>query len=310
MKLLFLGTGAGVPAKARNVSSIALMLQEERNAVWLFDCGEATQHQILHTNLKPRKVEKIFISHLHGDHIFGLPGFLSSRSFQAGHSKLEIYGPEGVREYIETSLKVSQTHLKYPLSIIEIREGILFEDEQFIVECLLLDHGISSYGFRVVEKDRPGTLDAKRLMENGIQPGPLYQRLKNGETVILEDGRTVNGKDYIGPKQKGRVITILGDTRPCLNGIKLALNADVLVHESTFSADSELMAHEYFHSTTTQAAAMAIEANVERLCLTHISSRYEKAQWKLLEKEAKSIFPHTIMVKDFTLIEIPSNKSE
>ncbi len=121
MELLFLGTGAGVPAKLRNVSSLALMLLEERNAVWLFDCGEATQHQIIHTSLKPRKIEKIFITHLHGDHIFGLPGLLGSRSFQGGTTELTIYGPKGIRQFVETALKVSNTHLKYPLVIEEIK---------------------------------------------------------------------------------------------------------------------------------------------------------------------------------------------
>ena len=115
MELLFLGTGAGVPAKLRNVTAMALKILQKRNAVWLFDCGEATQHQIIHTNLKPRKIEKIFITHLHGDHIFGLPGLLGSRSFQGGTDKLFIYGPKGIREFIEVSLQVSQTHLKYEL---------------------------------------------------------------------------------------------------------------------------------------------------------------------------------------------------
>ena len=125
MELLFLGTGAGVPAKHRNVTSIALKLLEERNSIWLFDCGEGTQQQILHTTLKPRKIEKIFITHLHGDHIFGLPGLLSSRSFQGGDEPLVVYGPKGIREYVLTSLKVSGTHLKYALSFHEIKYKLL-----------------------------------------------------------------------------------------------------------------------------------------------------------------------------------------
>ncbi|MEZ0116053.1 UNVERIFIED_ORG: ribonuclease Z [Heyndrickxia coagulans] len=135
MEILFLGTGAGVPAKARNVTSIALKLLEERNAIWLFDCGEATQHQILHTAIKPRKVEKIFITHLHGDHIFGLPGFLGSRSFQGGDGPLTVYGPKGIKAFVEVSLKVSETRLKYPLEIIEIEEGTVFEDDRLYGLC-------------------------------------------------------------------------------------------------------------------------------------------------------------------------------
>ena len=128
MDFVFLGTGAGVPAKARNVSSIVLQLLEERKTVWMFDCGEATQHQILKTSVKPSKIEKIFITHLHGDHIFGLPGLLSSRSFQGGKDELTVYGPKGIKEYIMTSLAVSCTNLKYELFIEEIDEGIVFEE--------------------------------------------------------------------------------------------------------------------------------------------------------------------------------------
>ncbi|RWR15058.1 ribonuclease Z [Siminovitchia fortis] len=306
MNLLFLGTGAGVPGKLRNVSALALMLLEERNAVWLFDCGEATQHQILHTSLKPRKIEKIFITHLHGDHIFGLPGLLGSRSFQGGTSELIVYGPKGIRQFLEVSLKVSGTHLKYPLTIIEFDDGTIFEDSQFKIEALLLDHAVPSFGFRITENDKQGALDAKKLMEAGIPPSPIYKQLKDGETVTLDDGRTINGRDFVGPPQKGRILAILGDTRPCKNAVELARNADLLVHESTFSGENEEMAREYFHSTTLQAAEIAREANVRMLCLTHISSRYTKEDWKQLEKEAQSIFPETKVVSDFANIAIPS----
>src|SRR5699024_6343281 len=142
MKLTFLGTGAGMPSKERNVSSIALSLLQEANSVWLFDCGEATQHQILYTSIKPRKINKIFVTHLHGDHIFGLPGFLSSRSFQGGNQPLTIYGPTGIKEYIETSLELSATHLTYPLIIEELKEGKIAESENFEMYCKKLNHGI------------------------------------------------------------------------------------------------------------------------------------------------------------------------
>src|SRR6185312_12686718 len=144
MEIFFLGTGAGMPSKQRNTSSLILNLSAEQAGYWMFDCGEATQHQLLRTSIKPRKVEKIFITHLHGDHIFGLPGFLSSRSFQGGVDKLTVYGPQGIDAFIKTSLQVSGTHLKYPLEIIEIEEGAVFEDEKFTVTAMSLDHGIYS----------------------------------------------------------------------------------------------------------------------------------------------------------------------
>ncbi|MEH7437319.1 ribonuclease Z [Neobacillus drentensis] len=305
MDLFFLGTGAGMPAKLRNVTSIALKLLEERGAVWLFDVGEATQHQILHTSLKPRRIEKIFITHLHGDHIYGLPGLLSSRSFQGGESEVTVYGPKGIKEYIEMSLSLSQTYLKYPLSIIEISEGIIFEDDQFIVEARLLEHGIPSYGYRIMEKDRPGTLLADKLIEAGVKPGPIFRQIKNGESITLEDGRVLDPNEFLGPEQKGRVVTILGDTRYCENALMLAKEADLLIHEATFSKGEETLAYDYFHSTTYQAADIARKAGCKQLCLTHISSRYDRNDWRELVAEAMETFPNTDIAEDFKEIHIP-----
>jgi ribonuclease Z len=307
--IFFLGTGAGLPAKLRNVTSVALKLLEERGAIWLFDVGEATQHQILHTSIKPRRIEKIFISHLHGDHLYGLPGLLSSRSFQGGETEIVIYGPKGIEEYVKVSLSVSQTFLKYPLKIVELEEGVIFEDEQMVVEARRLEHGIPSYGFRIAEKDRPGTLLVEKLACAGIKPGPIYKKIKNGETVILEDGRTVDPGDFLGPAQKGRIVTILGDTRYCENAVYLAQNADILVHEATFSKEEERLAHEYFHSTTHQAAKIAKRANVKRLYLTHISARYDRGAWGDLVKEAKEIFSKSDIAEDFKEVHIHLNKN-
>ncbi len=303
--IFFLGTGAGMPAKLRNVTSIAFKLLEERGAVWLFDAGEATQHQILHTSIKPRRIEKIFITHLHGDHIYGLPGLLSSRSFQGGESEITVYGPKGIKEYLHVSLSVSQTYLKYPLKVTEIDEGVIFEDDQFTVEARLLDHGIPSFGYRIVEKDRPGTLLADKLMEAGVQPGPIFRKIKNGEVVTLEDGRVIDPSKFVGPEQKGRVVAILGDTRYCERSILLAKNADLLIHEATFSKGEEKLAYDYFHSTTHQAADIAKQADCKQLYLTHISSRYDRNAWRELVDEAKEIFPNTDIAEDFKEINIP-----
>jgi len=305
MDIFFLGTGAGMPAKLRNVTSIALKLLEERGAVWLFDAGEATQHQILHTSIKPRRIEKIFITHLHGDHIYGLPGLLSSRSFQGGETGVTVYGPKGIKEYLQVSLSLSQTYLKYPLTVTEISEGIIFEDEQFKVEARRLDHGIPSYGYRIVERDRPGTLLADKLKEAGVQPGPIFRKIKNGEIVTLEDGRVIEPDKFLGPSQKGRIVTILGDTRYCENSRWLAQDADFLVHEATFAKGEEQLAFDYFHSTTRQAAEIAKQASCQQLCLTHISSRYDRQAWLELVGEAQEIFPQTVIAEDFKEFNIP-----
>ena len=305
MKLTFLGTGSGVPAKHRNVSSLALHLDDKEGSVWLFDCGEATQHQILHTSLKPRKITKIFITHLHGDHIFGLPGLLSSRSFQGGEAPLTVYGPKGIGDFIETSLRVSMTHVKYPLIIEEFdEEGLFCDEKDFRIEGKKLVHGIPSYGFRIVQKDMPGALLMDKVKENLIPSGPHLQSLKEGKQVTLADGRIVDGQDFIGPPKKGKVVTVLGDTRYNETSIELGLAADVLIHEATFGAKDEMLAKDYFHSTTIQAAKVAKEAGASQLLLNHISARYQKEEVNMLLDEAREVFPNTIVVNDFDVITI------
>src|SRR5699024_10286933 len=214
MELTFLGTGAGLPSHERNVTAIVLNLLAESNQCWLFDCGEATQHQFLKTTLKPRKITKIFITHLHGDHLFGLPGLLSSRSFQGGEEGLIIYGPQGIQNFVETSLKVSGSRLTYPIEFVELTgAGKVFHDEHFNIDCVELDHGIQSFGYRIQEKDRLGKLDVQKLQEIGIPPGPIYSEIKDHATTTLDDGTILYRKDFLGEPKKGKTIAIFGDTR-------------------------------------------------------------------------------------------------
>ncbi|WP_077326830.1 ribonuclease Z [Virgibacillus siamensis] len=307
MELIFLGTGSGIPSKTRNVSALALTLLQEENSIWLFDCGEATQHQILHTSIKPRKINKIFITHLHGDHIFGLPGLLSSRSFQGGDDLLTIYGPPGIKEYVETSLKVSGTHLTYPLSISEFQEGEIVADENFSVSVKKLEHGIASYGFRIIEKDKTGPLLVEKLQREGIKPGPIYQQIKENDTVTTNNGKTIYRKDFLGPPKKGRILTILGDTRNPVQFQEFAANSDVLVHEATFDHSRKDLARQYFHSTSVQAATLAKESQSGTLLLTHISSRYQREESERLLQEARAVFANTELADDFYKVTIDSN---
>lgn len=307
MEILFLGTGAGVPSKSRNVSSLVLKLLNELNETWLFDCGEGTQHQILKTTLKPGKVKNIFITHMHGDHIFGLPGFLSSRSFQGGDNQpITIYGPPGIEQYINASLKYSKSNLLYKVNIVELdpKGGEIQLNKGWKVKYLPLQHNILSFGYRIEEPKSDGVLLVEKLKEYNIPNGPIFGKLKNGETVTLEDGTELDGKDFVGEAQPGKVIAIIGDTRPNANIGKLAEEADVLVHEGTHAKGENKMANRYFHSTVEQAAQVAKQSKVKQLYLNHISSRYLGADVKQLEKDARSIFKQTKVAYDLNEFEI------
>ncbi|PYZ98223.1 ribonuclease Z [Alteribacter lacisalsi] len=298
MKMTFLGTGAGVPSKERNVSSLVLHTENRQNSLWLFDCGEGTQQQFLNSSPKAGKVDRIFITHLHGDHLYGLPGFLASRSFQGAERPLTIYGPAGIEAYVRTSLEISGTHLLYDCRFEEIRKsGRLFESDGYTVVTDQLDHGIPSFGYRIEAPSKPGPLLKERVQAEGIEPGPWLGELKQGKRVTLPDGRKVCGHDYIGSPIKGKTAVILGDTRKCKAAEVLSREADVVVHEATFSGEEEKRAYDFYHSTTIHAAQTARDARAKKLILTHISPRYTNPEPLL--KEAVSVFAYTVIAKDF-----------
>lgn len=299
MHIQFLGTGAGMPSKTRNTSALAVKLLEERGTFWLFDCGEATQHQILHTTLKPRKLEKIFITHLHGDHIFGLPGLLSSRSFQGGEELLTIYGPAGLKTWIEQTLQLSQTHLNYPIEFVEVTEGVVFEDDGFVVTAKPLQHVVPCFGYRIEQKPLRGTLQIEKAIALGVPKGPLLGQLKNGSDITLEDGRIVKSSDVTDPPKDGFIVTILGDTCSCENAVLLSENADIVVHESTFDHATEALAANYGHSTNLDAANIAIKAGAKNLLLNHLSARFFPQDIKNMLEEVHEVFEKAYIVADF-----------
>lgn len=305
MELFFLGTSAGVPTRTRNVTSILLDLQHPtRGGLWMFDCGEGTQHQLLRTAAHPGKLDKIFITHLHGDHLFGLPGLLCSRSMAGNIQPLTIYGPPGIREFVETSLRISGSWTDYPLEIIEIKPGVVFRDDAYTVTAAALNHPVECYGFRIEERDKPGALDGAALIAAGVPFGPLFQQLKRGESVTLEDGRTINGAAYLSPPRPGKKLALFGDTAPCENALALAQGVDLLVHEATLEVAMEEKANSRGHSSTHQAARLARDAQVKKLIITHVSSRYDAEGCAMLLAECCAIFAASELAEDFATVRV------
>jgi ribonuclease Z len=311
VEITFLGTSSGVPTRSRNVSSIALRLPQ-RGEVWLFDCGEGTQHQLLRSELRSSQITRIFITHMHGDHIFGLMGLLASCGLAGKPHPITLYGPAGLAEYLKACQRYSQTRFSFPIKVEIVEPGLLFEDQDYVVFCAPLEHRVPAFGYRIAEKDRPGRFDLDRAKALGIPPGPIYGRLKQGETVTLDDGRRIQGQDLCAPPEPGRKLAYCTDTVFCENAIALARDADVLIHEATFAHQDTEMALQRLHSTSTMAAQVAAAAQARLLIMTHFSPRYAPGnpiQLDQLLTEAQAIFPATKMAKDFWSYEVPRRRS-
>lgn len=307
MQITFLGTSSGVPTRSRNVSSIALRLPQ-RAEIWLFDCGEGTQHQILRSDLKVSQITRIFVTHMHGDHIYGLMGLLASCGLAGNPSRIDIYGPPKLDEYLKACGRYSQTHFSYPVKVHTIKPGVIFEDEDFTVSCAPLTHRVPAFGYRVAEKNKPGRFDVDRAVALGIPSGPIYGKLKRGEAITLPDGRVINGAELCGEVQIGRKFVYCTDTIYCDTAVELANDADVLVHEATFAHQDAELAYQRLHSTSTMAAQTALGAQAKQLIMTHFSPRYAPGNAIVLDdllKEARAIFPNTVMAHDFFTYEIP-----
>lgn len=295
-----------MPTRARNVSCVALRLPQ-RGEVWLFDCGEGTQHQLLRSDLNISQVTRVFITHMHGDHVYGLMGLLATCGM-AGHARgVSVYGPRGIEEYVREVSRRTQLHTSYPLEVNEVREGQIFEDEEYTVVCAPLKHRLPAFGYRVDEKDRPGHFDVERARAEGIPPGPLYGRLKRGERVTLPDGRAFEGADFCGPDLKGRSVVYCTDTIYCRSAVELARGADLLIHEATFAEADEGLAVRSTHSTASMAGRVAQESGARRLVLTHLSPRYfpgnQTGPEELLQ-EARAVFPGAELAHDFLSVDV------
>jgi ribonuclease Z len=294
VRLVFLGTSAGTLSRERNLPAAALVMD---GRALLFDCGEGTQQQLLRSRVRIGAIEAIFISHMHGDHLYGLPGLLATMSLHGRTEPLAVFGQERVAQYLRGVYEASYAHTSFDLTIHAVSDGAAIARDGYDVHARLLDHTAPCLGFCVIEHDRPGTFDVERARDLGVPAGPLYRALQTGSDVTLDDGRVVHSADVVGPRRAGRRIVYCTDTRPCRAAVELAHGAEVLIHEATYGDDLQSEAGERGHATAADAARVAAEAGVRRLILTHISPRYTDAAPLLAE--ARAIFPETELAADF-----------
>ena len=298
MYVITLGTGSATPTKFRNLSSTAVIRDGEIN---LFDCGEGTQIQFAKAHLKPSRIKRIFISHFHGDHLFGLPGLLTSLQMAECTQEITLYGPEGIKSYIDFHRQLSKFTLTFPLNIVEISpksKGQDFEEKGITICCRPLQHRIRCLGWALVADDRPGKFDIERAMELGIPAGPLLGKLQNGKVITLEDGKVIEPREVIGFPRDGHHFAYCMDTVPCENSIELARCADVILHDATFYGDQTELARISGHSTAAEAAKIAAQAEARLLILSHFSARTQPGDVETILEEARVYFPNVVAASD------------
>ena len=307
MKVIFLGTSGAIPTLSRNLPSVAIQRDGE---ILLFDCGEYTQIQLIKANLRIGRIENIFISHLHGDHVTGLPGILMLLNHAARERPINIYGPPGIKQYVFTTKKILNFFAGYEINVKEISGETIpseVKGKDYSVKSFLLDHTTFTLGFIFEENDKPGTLDIEKTRLLGVPEGPFLKRLKNGEDIKLEDGKIVYSKDVVGEPIRGRKIVYAVDTRPTKIVAEISTGADLLIHDGMFSEELAEEANLRGHSTVTQASKIGKDAEVSKLALTHISPRY--ADPRPLIDEARTIFQNSYIAYDLMEIEIPYKKN-
>ena len=296
MKVVFLGTSAMQPTKERNLFSLLISYKNENILV---DCGEGTQRQFKFANLKPTKITKIFLTHLHGDHVFGLPGFLQNLEVNGYSRVLDIYAPKGINEFINFIKKLGTFEkLKIRTHVLE-HDGKIFENKDFILETYKLEHTAPCFGLRFVEKDRR-KINIEYTKKFGLIQHPLLGKLQKGQDIVWK-GKKITAKEGT-ILVKGKIIAVIADTRVCENCYKIAKDADLLICEATYLSDLEEKAKEYTHLTAKQAAEIAKRSNAKKLVLTHFSQRYKNVSW--LKEEAKEIFPNVECAKDLMEISV------
>jgi ribonuclease Z len=299
VKVTFLGTGGSVPTKKRNLPSLTVRTD---GGLVMFDCGEGTQKQFLIAKLGFNREMRILISHMHADHILGIPGILHSMSFMGRSRDLEIYGPPGICEFVKCTTETVKFRPMFPIRTVEVHAGTIARTDSYTIKAAWADHSVPCLAYSLTENDKPGRFHPAKARELGVPKGPLWKTLQMGKPVKV-GRRRIDASRVVDPPRKGLKITYGVDTRPCERVIELASGSDLLIHDGMFSSDASERAREYGHSTVVEAAKIAKRSHSRNLALTHFSAIY--ADTSQLLAEAKAIFPRTIVAEDLRSLELP-----
>lgn len=300
LSVTFLGTAGSLPTPERNPS--AILVNREGEMV-LLDCGEGTQRQMMRARTGMMRLNCIFLTHLHADHILGIPGLLETMAFQGREEPLLIAGPPKTIRLVETFSAVCYFSRDFEVRPVELEPGDVVRMEGYKVEAVETQHSVPSLGYCVAEDQRLGRFNRDAALALGVPAGPLFGRLQHGQSVEV-NGRTILPDDVMGPPRSGRKIVYTGDTRPCRAVEAASSGADLLIHDAALANEMADWARETKHSTAGEAAEVASRAGVEQLILTHISSRYSKDTLPLLT-DARAIFKNTLVAEDLMKLDIP-----
>ena len=298
LDLVFLGTSGSMPTAQRAPTAMLLRRGGER---LLFDCAEGTQRQLLRSNVGLIELREIFLTHYHADHYLGLPGMLKTFALRGRELPITIYGPRGLHDLF-SSLRRIFGKLTYHYELVELDPDERIERGEYELATFPVEHGVSAIGYALVERPRPGRFDAGAADALGIPEGPERGALQAGQSVTLPDGRVLTPDAVLGPARPGRKVVIAADTAFARSVVDAARGADLLVHEATFAEEERARAHETLHSTALEAAEVAQTAEVGMLALTHLSNRYFGGE---IEREARSVFPDTVVPRDLDIIVVP-----
>ncbi len=301
LRLTFLGTSAAAPTLHRNVSGIAVKADTD---LLLFDCGEGSQRQMIRYGTG-FGVAAAFFTHFHADHYLGIIGFLRTLGMGGREEKVTLYGPAPGRRVLDAAIHLGVERLAFPVEIEELRGGESVAKSGYSVRAVRVDHRVNALGYVIEETTRPGRFDPEAARALGVVPGPDFGRLQRGEAVKSASGDVVQPSQVMGASRTGRKLVISGDTRPCAALVQAAKDADVLIHEATFSDDEQARAEETRHSTAREAGRVAAEAQVKKLVLTHLSSRHDVDPRPLLEQARAEFKGQVEVAYDGLTLEVP-----